>query len=334
MGEGLQEVKNMISRISRGSKFKTIAFSTLIAFSLLTMNSCVHFKVNQLAVKSNDEQPSVSMKAYLKAPEEGQEDAVYDGVGTSLSFQQENGTFSPVASSRKGSWVLRNSPAGNYQIAIDRTAVIDGKTEILEGSLTKNFTLKPGERAEITIVLKKVPVGVIVLMSVLIVGLIILAILAKDNRLPKLRDFPHPPIPHLPGIARPRALLIPLVIFSRPGRPFVGPPPIFIDGGFYYNQDSSSNWETTPRYEQPQEYPTSSVPQLQAEKLFVYPRKGQSEEQQTKDRYECHLWVVGQIGWDPTQPTGVVPEAQMNQKRADYKRAMGACLDAHDYTVK
>ena len=299
-----------------------------MTFSLLTMTSCVHFKVNQIAIQSNDEQPSISMKAFLKAPKEGQEDAIYDGVGTSLSFQREKGTFSPVASSRKGSWVLRNSPAGNYQITVDRTVVIDGKTETLEGSLTKNFTLKPGERAEIIIVLKKVPVGMIVLMSVLIVGLIVLVILARNNRLPKLRDFPHPPIPHLPGIAHPRALIIPLVIFSSPGRPFLGPPPIFIDGGFYDNQDSSSNWEssmeTTPSYE----------PQLQGEKLFVYPRKGQSEEQQAKDRYECHRWAVGQIGWDPTQSKGVVPEAQMNQKRADYKRAMGACLDAHDYTVK
>jgi hypothetical protein len=336
----------MISFISRGSKYKTITWVTLMCFFLLTMTSCVSFKVNQVAIQSDKEQPSIAMKAYLKAPKEGQEDAVYDGVGTKLFFQQENGTFSPVASSRKGSWVLRNSPAGTYRIEIDQTAEIDGKTETLDGSLTKTFTLKPGERAEIIIVLKKVPVGVIVLMSVLIVGLIVLAILARDNRLPKLRDFPHPPIPHLPGLPRPRALLIPLVIFSHPGRPFLGPPPIFIDGGFYYHQGSSSNWEssveTTPYYEpssggiekQPQNYPASPGPQVPDEKLFVYPRKGQSAEQQAKDRYECHLWVVGQIGWDPTQPKGVLSEAQMSQKRADYKRAMGACLDAHDYTVK
>jgi hypothetical protein len=328
----------MLSLISRGSKFKTITFFTLITFSLLTMTSCVHFKVNQIAIKANEEQPSISMKAYLKAPKEGQEEAVYEGLGTNLSFQQENGTYSPVASSRKGSWVLRNSPAGTYRIAIDPTVVIDGKTENLEGSLTKNFTLKPGERAEIIIVLKKVPVGMIVLLSVLIVGLIILAILARDNRLPKLRDFPHPPIPHLPGIAPPRALLIPLVIFAPRGRPFPGPPPIFIDGGFYYNQDLPSNWdssmETTPSYEKLQEYPASSLPPSTGENIFVYPRKGQSEEQQAKDRYQCHLWVVGQIGWDPTQPKGVLPEAQMTQKRSDYKRAMGACLEAHDYTVR
>jgi hypothetical protein len=137
----------MISLISRGKKFKTLTWLTLTAFSLLTMTSCVSLKVNQIPIKSNEEQPSIAMKAYLKAPQEGQEDAVYGGVGTRLSFQQENGTFSPVASSRKGSWVLRNSPAGKYQIAIDQTAVIDGKTETLQGSLTKNFTLNPGERA-------------------------------------------------------------------------------------------------------------------------------------------------------------------------------------------
>ncbi len=68
--------------------------------------------------------------------------------------------------------------------------------------------------------------------------------------------------------------------------------------------------------------------------IFIYPRKGQNDQQQAKDRYECHSWAVGQTNYDPTQPTGSVPEAQPNQKRADYDRAMGACLDARGYTVK
>lgn len=336
----------LISLIFRRSKFKTIACLTMVAFTVLTMTSCVSFKVNQIAIESNDEQPSIAMKIYLKAPEEGQEDAVYGGVGTTLFFRQENGTFAPVASSRQGRWVLRNSPAGNYQIEIDRTAEINRKTETFEGSRTKTFTLKPGERAEIIIVLKKVPVGVIVLISVLIVGLIILMIVARKDRPPKLSDLLVPPILHLPGIPPPRALAIPLLIFAPPGRPFLGPPPIFFDGGFYYHHGSSSDWDssidTAPYYappsvvveKQPPEYPASSVPPSLDERFFVYPRQGQSEEQQAKDRYECHIWAVGQIGWDPTQPTGVVPEAQINQKRADYQRAMGACLDAREYTVK
>jgi hypothetical protein len=71
-----------------------------------------------------------------------------------------------------------------------------------------------------------------------------------------------------------------------------------------------------------------------SEKLFVYPRKGQSEKEQAKDRYECHSWAANQTGYDPTQPTANVPESQTDQKRADYQRAMGACLDARGYTAK
>jgi hypothetical protein len=330
----------LISLISRGSEFKTIACLTMVAFIVLTITSCVSFKVNQIAIESNDEQPSIAMKTYMKAPEEGQEDAVYSGVGTTLSFQQENGTFVPLASSRQGSWILRNSPAGNYKIEIDQTAEINGKTENFEGSRTETFTLKPGERAEIIIVLKKVPVGVIVLISVLIVGLIILLILATKDNPPKLSDLPLPPFPHLPGIPPPRGLIIPLMIFAPHGRPFLGPPPIFVDGGFYYH--GSSSVDTAPYYEpppvvvreQPPESPVPSAPPSPIERFFVYPRKGQSEEQQAKDRYECHIWAIGQMGWDPTQPTNVLPEAQMNQKNTDYKRAIGACLDAREYTVK
>jgi hypothetical protein len=68
--------------------------------------------------------------------------------------------------------------------------------------------------------------------------------------------------------------------------------------------------------------------------LFIYPRNGQNDQQQSKDRYECHSWAVSQTNFDPTKPTGSVPETQTNQKRADYQRAMAACLDARGYTVK
>ena len=68
--------------------------------------------------------------------------------------------------------------------------------------------------------------------------------------------------------------------------------------------------------------------------MFIYPRSGQSEQQQAKDRYACHSWAMSQTGYDPTQPTGGVPESQANQKHSDYQRAMGACLDARGYTVK
>jgi hypothetical protein len=103
----------------------------------------------------------------------------------------------------------------------------------------------------------------------------------------------------------------------------------------YYN---SPYYEPTPMVdqEQPSVYaqPAPSVSPASAERIFVYPRKGQNEELQAKDRYECHRWGVSQTGYDPTQPTSGVPGAQLNQMRADYKRAMSACLDGRGYTMK
>jgi hypothetical protein len=98
--------------------------------------------------------------------------------------------------------------------------------------------------------------------------------------------------------------------------PYYEPPPVIIQ-------------EEPPVYVQPAGTPSS------AEKIFVYPRQGQSEELQAKDRYECHSWAVSQTQYNPTQPaTGDMPVAQRNQMLADYRRAEDACLDGRGYTVK
>jgi hypothetical protein len=98
----------------------------------------------------------------------------------------------------------------------------------------------------------------------------------------------------------------------------------------YYAPPPAVVREQSPVYVQP----APMVPPASAERIFVYPRKGQSEKLQAKDRYECHSWAVNQIHYDPTQPPAGMPAAQMNQNRADYQRAMNACLDARGYTVK
>ena len=92
--------------------------------------------------------------------------------------------------------------------------------------------------------------------------------------------------------------------------------------------------------EQPPEYfqPAQSVTPSSIERIFVYPRQGQSEEIQAKDRYECHSWAVSQTWREPRKVSieewtfiiKSMPEAQ----RADYLRAQGACLDGRGYTVK
>jgi hypothetical protein len=70
------------------------------------------------------------------------------------------------------------------------------------------------------------------------------------------------------------------------------------------------------------------------DQMFIYPRMGQSEQQQADDRYACHRWAVNQTNFDPTYQPGGSPEPQKIEKRADYQRAMAACLDGRGYTVK
>ena len=70
------------------------------------------------------------------------------------------------------------------------------------------------------------------------------------------------------------------------------------------------------------------------EKLFIYPKAGQSKEQQATDSYECHRWSVNETGFDPSKPGGDVEEGQNLAKRIEYQRAMKACLEARDYSVQ
>lgn len=83
-----------------------------------------------------------------------------------------------------------------------------------------------------------------------------------------------------------------------------------------------------------QETPAFAPPAQVGDDFFMYPRNGQSEQQQAKDRYECHLWAKQQTGYDPTLPLGGVAGDISAQKRADYHRAMAACLDGRGYTIR
>jgi hypothetical protein len=68
--------------------------------------------------------------------------------------------------------------------------------------------------------------------------------------------------------------------------------------------------------------------------VFVYPKNGQTPEQQSRDRYECHRWAADQTGFDPTRGSGGVAPEQSAAKRSDYFRAINACLEARGYTVR
>lgn len=112
---------------------------------------------------------------------------------------------------------------------------------------------------------------------------------------------------------------------------WVGGAPYFYADGVYYR------WRPAERHyvvvEPPRESEITALPP-EPEQLFVYPKEGQSEQQQATDRYECHRWAANQSGFDPTQPGSGWPESEYGAKRADYQRATKACLEARGYSVR
>jgi len=118
---------------------------------------------------------------------------------------------------------------------------------------------------------------------------------------------------------------------------------IWMSGIPYYYANETYYTETPGGYvvaEPPQGEVSEAPPDTEQSeksaenKMFIYPRKGQSEKQQADDRFECHTWAVGQTNYDPTRNPSGIPVDQLMQKRSDYQRAMASCLDARGYTAK
>ena len=67
--------------------------------------------------------------------------------------------------------------------------------------------------------------------------------------------------------------------------------------------------------------------------MVVYPAKGQTPEQQQRDKGECHVWAVGETGFDPTTaqappPTIMVQGAAPQPVTGSGARARGAARGA------
>lgn len=107
---------------------------------------------------------------------------------------------------------------------------------------------------------------------------------------------------------------------------------------YYYANDTYYMWNSGLRsYEvvapppDPTDATTAAPPN---DNLYIYPRSGQSAEQQKSDQYECHTWANTQTGYDPTKTSGGVATDEAATRRVEYLRAMRACLEARNYSVR
>jgi hypothetical protein len=61
---------------------------------------------------------------------------------------------------------------------------------------------------------------------------------------------------------------------------------------------------------------------------YIYPSKGQTQQQQDRDKYECNQWAVGQSGFDPGNPSSTSTSAQQPPRGPTGGAARGAAVGA------
>jgi len=107
-----------------------------------------------------------------------------------------------------------------------------------------------------------------------------------------------------------------------------GVPYYYADNNYYRWDGSVGQYETVNPPPGVQEQAGSQA----TSELMAYPKNGQTDEQQKKDKYECHHWATTQSGFDPTQAAAGTSAAP--NQRSDYMRAQAACLEGRGYSVK
>jgi hypothetical protein len=124
---------------------------------------------------------------------------------------------------------------------------------------------------------------------------------------------------------------------------FGGVPYYYADNVYYTSAPDQSGYvvappppgaDAPPPDGDPNQPPPDQAPPPSSDgsDLIIYPKNGQSRDQQAADQYECNNWAKGQTGFDPTQPNGGVA-GDPGRARSTYDRAMAACLTGRGYQV-
>jgi hypothetical protein len=136
-------------------------------------------------------------------------------------------------------------------------------------------------------------------------------------------------------VAPPIGLFIPFLPFAYTTIWFHGIPYYYANETYYTQTPGGYVVAEPPQVEMTETPPETGNDEYFADdKMFIYPRNGQSAEQQDVDRYECHQWASEQTNYDPTKIPPEMPAEKIMQQRSDYQRAMAACLDGRGYTAK
>jgi len=112
---------------------------------------------------------------------------------------------------------------------------------------------------------------------------------------------------------------------------FGGIPYYYANDGYYtWSPDYNGYVATDPPAGAVAAPDSGDQPPAAGGQTYNYPKNGQTDEQQSTDRYQCHQWAVSQSGYDPTRTNAPTAGGQ----QTDYRRALTACLEGRGYSVK
>ncbi|MEO8156705.1 MAG: hypothetical protein ABI648_02835 [Betaproteobacteria bacterium] len=132
--------------------------------------------------------------------------------------------------------------------------------------------------------------------------------------------------------------------YYAPRTVYVNPPAYVVQTQPVYVQSQTGNAAVQPPSNGVIELgPVNALPPLNAnlppaaeagraagDQWFVYPSRGQNQQQAANDRYDCGKWATSQSGYDPDLKVHRDPEAGPQ----NYGRALSACLEGRGYTVR
>jgi hypothetical protein len=141
--------------------------------------------------------------------------------------------------------------------------------------------------------------------------------------------------PRGPGfvVVRPPAGLVISVLPPYYATVWIGGIPYYYADNVYYTWQPGQNGYAV--VDPPDNADTPSPPpdtSMQGDDMVIYPKNGQTREQQAADQFECHNWAKGQTGFDPTLPGGGV-SGNADAARNNYGRAMSACMQGRGYQI-
>ena len=178
---------------------RTVALALLVALAPLALDGCVSIGVSRADLQAPPDpsappRGAVTVAVYEKPADREADRHVAFPVLSELLREGRGETL--VARSMNPTWTVPDLPPGRYRLRVTKRIDDKGNIVTLGNPGDTTFDVAAGERAVVSVVLRKVPVFWIVVAAITVVALIVLAIIGVDRGV-----LPRPPIPPIPPVA-------------------------------------------------------------------------------------------------------------------------------------